>query len=416
MVTIKINGMPVNVPEGSRLIDVIRNEGVDVPSLCYKQGMEHYTSCMVCMVRDNDNGRYIPSCSAMVRDGMDIDASGPTVIEMRAEAIRLLLVEHRAECEAPCKLVCPYKLDIPHMNRLLMEGKVAEAIDLSFSVLGDPVAVCTACAGYCDKGCRRKKIDTNISIKNTIIYLAQGAERLGGISNSAQQGGSRQATGGIANAAQQGGSRQATGGIANAAQQSEGRQAAGGISNSAQQGEGRQAAGGISNSAQQTDGIKRFNSTLGSVTDEEWKVWATEAREAAKNYTNPTTLEQACEEASRCMHCDCRAANNCGLRDTATVHQIKNPKNKRTASPISKKVNPVSGLIFEHAKCIKCGLCVRLGATLTGQPSLCFKGRGYETIISEPLYHEFVDILNDAARRFSEICPTGALALVNETK
>ncbi|MCK7540790.1 MAG: hypothetical protein MZV63_62830 [Marinilabiliales bacterium] len=263
------------------------------------------------------------------------------------------------------------------MNRLLIEGKVAEATDLAFSVLGDPVAVCTACAGYCDKGCRRKKIDTNISIKNTIIFLARG---------------------GIANAAP-----------ARAALQMPPNGAKGGIANSAKQGH-------TPHTHTPPDHIKRFNSTLGSVTDEEWKVWATEAREAAKNYANPSTIEQACEEASRCMHCDCRAANNCGLRDTATVLQIKNPKNKRTATPISKKVNPVSGLIFEHAKCIKCGLCVRLGATLTGQPSLCFKGRGYETIISEPLYHEFVDILNDAARRFSEICPTGALALVNETK
>ena len=304
----------------------------------------------------------------------------------------MLLVEHRAECEAPCKLVCPWKLDIPHMNRLLTEGKVAEATALTFSVLGDPGAVCLACPGYCDKGCRRKKIDTNISIRKTIIYLAQGAERQGGISNSAQRGAGR--LGGISNSAQRG-------------------QAAGGIANSAQRG---QAAGGISNAAQQGDGIKRFNSMLGSVTEEEWKVWTMEARAGAATHPDPSTDAEACEEASRCMHCDCRAANNCGLRDVATQLSVKNPRGKHTAHPISKKINPVSGLIFEHAKCIKCGLCVRLGATLTGQPSLCFKGRGYETIISEPLYHEFVDILNDAAPRFSEICPTGALALVNKTK
>lgn len=351
MVTIKINGVPATVPDQSRLIDAIRAEGIDVPSLCYKPGMEHYTSCMVCMVRDNDSGRFIPSCSAMVRDGMDIDASGPEVIEMRAEAVRLLLVEHRAECEAPCKLVCPKKLDIPLMNRLLTDGKLAEATALAFETLGDPVAVCTACKGYCDKACRRKKIDTNLSIKNTVIFLG----------NRYQVQGTRY-----------------------------------------------QVSGPIPDTR---NPIPLFNSTLGSVTDEEFKEWLKEARDGAANYTDPSTDAEASEEASRCLHCDCRAAHSCDLRTIAGNLAVKNPRGKFTAHSVNKKINPVSGLIFEHAKCIKCGLCVRLGATLTSQPSLCFRGRGFGTIISEPLYHNFVDILNDAAPQFVAICPTGALEL-----
>jgi len=352
MVTIKIDGMPVQAEEGARLIDVIRSQGITVPSLCYEPGMEHYTSCMVCMVRENNSGKFIPSCSAAVAEGMDIDADGPSVKDMRAGAVRLLLVEHRAECEAPCRLVCPYKLDIPLMNRLLTAGKTAEATELAFHTLTDPVAVCTACKGYCDKACRRKKIDTNISIKNTIIFLGSGYRV---------------------------------------------------------QGAGIEVPGtGYP--------IPLFNSTLGPVTDTEFSQWAREAVEGARNHPNPSTTEEACEEASRCLHCDCRAAGNCGLRDAATALGVKNPRNKRTAHPITKKINPVSGLIFEHAKCIKCGLCVRLGEQLTGAPSLCFRGRGYETIITEPLYHEFADILNDSAPRLAAICPTGALALKEELK
>lgn len=384
MVTIKIDGMPVEAPEQSRLIDVIRKEGIDVPSLCYKPGMEHYTSCMVCMVRENKSGKYIPSCSALVAEDMDIDASGPEVIRMRAEAVRLLLVEHRAECEAPCRLVCPHKLDIPFMNRLLTAGKIAEATDLAFSTLGDPVAVCTACKGYCDKACRRKKIDTNISIKNTVIYLAS-------TSKQAEPGNQYSVTG----------NRWPETGNSRASLQSPG------------------VTPNPDTEPQTLETVYRkpftgnrdFNSTLGSVTDEEFREWLKDAVPGAANYPDPASEAEACEEASRCLHCDCRAASDCRLRDVASDLQVKNPRGKHTAYPIEKKINPVSGLIFEHAKCIKCGLCVRLGEKLTGQPSLCFRGRGYETIITEPLYHDFVDILNDAAREFAEICPTGALAL-----
>lgn len=372
MVRIKIDGMPVEAPEQSRLIDVIRKEGINVPSLCYKPGMEHYTSCMVCMVRENTSGKYIPSCSAVVTDDMDIDASGPEVLRMRAEAVRLLLVEHRAECEAPCRLVCPYKLDIPLMNRLLTAGDIEGAISLTVNTLGDPVAVCTACKGYCDKGCRRKKIDTGIAIKSTVILLGTGY----------QVSGTRYQVAGEKVPETETGNNRAS-----------------------------SRPKGVNPEPGTRDPIPLFNSTLGSVTDEEFREWLKEAATEASAYDNPSTEAEACEEASRCLHCDCRAASDCRLRDAAGNLNVKNPRGKHTAYPIEKKINTVSGLIFEHAKCIKCGLCVRLGAKLTGQPSLCFRGRGYETIITEPLYHDFVDILNDAAREFAEICPTGALAM-----
>jgi predicted molibdopterin-dependent oxidoreductase YjgC len=395
MVTIKINGMPATVADQSRLIDAIRAQGIEVPSLCYKPGMEHYTSCMVCMVRDNDTGRFIPSCSAMVRDGMDIDASGPAVTEMRAEAVRLLLVEHRAECEAPCKLVCPKKLDIPLMNRLLTDGKVAEATALAFETLGDPVAVCTACKGYCDKACRRKKIDTNISIKNTIIYLASAHKEWAA-------GGRRPATGTHPETE--------TPQTPNPTPHTAHRTPQPATSNQQPEPLTPHTAYPTPHTPHPTPHTA-FNSTLGSVTDEEFREWLKEARDGATNHPNPTTDAEASEEASRCLHCDCRAAHSCDLRSIAGSLAVKNPRGKYTAHSVNKKINPVSGLIFEHAKCIKCGLCVRLGATLTNQPSLCFKGRGFETIISEPLYHNFVDIINEAAPQFSDICPTGALEL-----
>ena len=401
--------MPVEAAEQSRLIDVIRNEGIDVPSLCYKPGMEHYTSCMACMVRENNSGRYIPSCSAMVSENLDIDASGPEVLRMRAEAIRLMLVEHRAECEAPCRLVCPYKLDIPLMNRLLTSGDIAGATAMAFSTLGDPVAVCTACKGYCDKACRRKKIDTGISIKNTVILLGARYQVSGTGDQVPGTGYKVPGTG-----------EQVAGIGAEVNQKPEPRSAA---TSSRPEGANQQP----ETRNQQPESSSRpievspvpdtrypippFNSTLGAVTDDEFREWLKEAVSGANSHTNPSTESEAIEEASRCLHCDCRAATDCRLRDAAAALSVKNPRGKHTAYPIEKKINPVSGLIFEHAKCIKCGLCVRLGEKLTGQPSLCFRGRGYETIITEPLYHDFVDILKDAAREFAEICPTGALAL-----
>jgi NADH dehydrogenase/NADH:ubiquinone oxidoreductase subunit G len=111
------------------------------------------------------------------------------------------------------------------------------------------------------------------------------------------------------------------------------------------------------------------------------------------------------------MHCDCRAADDCRLRDLADALSLKDPKGKLINSPITKKININTGLVFENAKCIKCGLCVRLCETYKDGPALCFINRGFVSIISEPLTEEFNDILMTKSKEVVDICPTGALSL-----
>ncbi len=110
------------------------------------------------------------------------------------------------------------------------------------------------------------------------------------------------------------------------------------------------------------------------------------------------------------MHCDCRAAGDCRLRDLADEFAIKNPRGKLVNAPIVKKINYRTGLVFENAKCIKCGLCVRLCEESSEEPALCFINRGFVTIISEPLTEEFDNILKTRTGEVIDICPTGALS------
>jgi len=52
-----------------------------------QEGLPHYSSCMVCMVKDNKSKCFIPSCSALVQPGMDIDASGDDVVLIRKKQL-----------------------------------------------------------------------------------------------------------------------------------------------------------------------------------------------------------------------------------------------------------------------------------------------------------------------------------------
>ena len=161
---------------------------------------------------------------------------------------------------------------------------------------------------------------------------------------------------------------------------------------------------------------KRFSSRIGRLEESEQREWLKECRENVTRHREIPDFAAASDEAGSCMHCDCRAAEDCKLRELAEKFELKDPKGKFVNAPISKKINHKTGLIFENAKCIKCGLCVRVCEDSKDEPALCFINRGFISVISEPLTREFVDIPASVAEKCINICPTGALGHLDYIK
>lgn len=359
MIKLKIDNTEYEAPEGSTVLDVATKAGFSIPTMCFKKGMPHYSSCMVCMVKDKRTGNYVPSCSALAQEGMDIDISGEDVISLRRGAIQLLLSEHRAECEAPCKVVCPAGYNIPLMNRLLSARDFVGAFQLTLYEVKSAEIACTVCPGYCENACRRKKIDIPVSIRNMKLF----------ISKQIKQDKTEQET--------------------------------------------------VEELAEDVltvtgDKLKKkarpFSSKIGKLEATELQEWLKECPGEITRFREISDLKSASCESHSCMHCDCRAADDCRLRDLSRDFAIKDPRGKLVNSQIVKKINHKTGLIFENAKCIKCGLCVRLCEDSTDEPALCFINRGFISIISEPLTEDFDNILKTKTKEVIEICPTGALS------
>lgn len=349
MIRLKVDNIDTSAEEGQTILDAALKIGISIPTLCHLDGVEHYSSCMVCMVRDRDKNAYIPSCTALAQEGMDIDASGTEVLELRKKAVELLLSEHRAECEAPCRVVCPAGYNIPAMNRLLAAGRFREATELVISELDSPEIRCLTCPGYCENACRRKKVDKPVSIRNMKIFISENLNRYGAYDHEIKL-------------------------------------------------------------SEFIDLRKRFSSRIGKLNDDELKEWLKECTEEGRRYDSFEDFETAGEEAKSCMHCDCRAAEDCRLRELAQSMGLKDKGSKVVNAPIAKKINKNTGLIFENAKCIKCGLCVRVCDDSPDEPALCFIHRGFVSIISEPVTEEFDNILKTQTDKVIRVCPTGALA------
>jgi len=146
------------------LLEVIRETGVEVPSMCYMKGLPHFSSCMVCVVKDRKSGKILPSCSLEGGQGMDINNGVEEVIQARKTALELLLSEHVGDCEAPCQITCPAHMDIPLMNRLLARGEFAEALKVVKRDIALPSVLGRICPAPCEGACRRKSIDEAVSI------------------------------------------------------------------------------------------------------------------------------------------------------------------------------------------------------------------------------------------------------------
>ncbi len=165
-VTFKIDGREITVDKGTTILQAAEKMGVDIPTLCHNDKISHTTSCFVCIVKDKKSGKFMPSCSAFVSEGLDIDASSDEIKEMRRTALNLLLSEHTGDCEAPCTMACPAHARVEEYVRAGKNGDFLEALKIIKEKIPLPMSIGRVCPRFCEKDCRRNIIDSAVAIND----------------------------------------------------------------------------------------------------------------------------------------------------------------------------------------------------------------------------------------------------------
>lgn len=98
MVNITINGTPVTVPKGTTILAAAASAGIEIPNLCYLKGINEISACRVCCVEVEGEGKLVPSCNNVVREGMVILTNSPRVREARRTNVELILSQHDNKC------------------------------------------------------------------------------------------------------------------------------------------------------------------------------------------------------------------------------------------------------------------------------------------------------------------------------
>ena len=155
MGTITINGKKYEFTNEKNILTIIRNAGIEIPTLCYQPELSVFGACRLCTVED-DRGRCFASCSEEPRDGMVIYTHTERLRKHRKLIVELLLAAHCRDCttcdkHGKCKLQqLAYQMGI---NQVRFENhREEQPVDFSSpSIVRDPNK-CVLC-GNCVRAC-----------------------------------------------------------------------------------------------------------------------------------------------------------------------------------------------------------------------------------------------------------------------
>ena len=98
MVSLKIDGRELSVPEETTIMEAAQSAGIDIPSLCYHKRLPPIGSCNMCIVQIKGQPEPVTSCNTPVQDGLEITTESEALHAQRVVNLKKILNHHALEC------------------------------------------------------------------------------------------------------------------------------------------------------------------------------------------------------------------------------------------------------------------------------------------------------------------------------
>ena len=98
MINLKIDNIPVTVPEGTTVLEAARSAGIKIPTLCFLKDVNEIGACRICVVEVKGARSLMASCVYPVSEGMEVLTNTEKVRASRRLTLELILSNHRMEC------------------------------------------------------------------------------------------------------------------------------------------------------------------------------------------------------------------------------------------------------------------------------------------------------------------------------
>ncbi len=97
-ISLTIDGNKVRGHEGDTVLDVCRENGIDVPTLCEMKGLTNVGACRMCVVDIEGERRINPSCTYPARDGLVVHTKTEKIEKYRRLILELMFTEKNHYC------------------------------------------------------------------------------------------------------------------------------------------------------------------------------------------------------------------------------------------------------------------------------------------------------------------------------
>ncbi|MDR2758590.1 MAG: [FeFe] hydrogenase, group A [Spirochaetaceae bacterium] len=102
MINLKINGIPLEVEEGTTILNAAKKINIKIPTLCYNPDLPPWASCGICIVRMEGSPKMVRACTTPVTENMSVITHDTEIIAVRRTVVELILSNHPNDC-----LQCP---------------------------------------------------------------------------------------------------------------------------------------------------------------------------------------------------------------------------------------------------------------------------------------------------------------------
>ena len=98
LITLTIDGIQVQVPKGTSVLEAARKAGIDIPTLCFLKEINEVGDCRMCIVEVEGRRGFTTSCITKAEEGMVVHTNTPNIVEARKVVLDLILSNHKIEC------------------------------------------------------------------------------------------------------------------------------------------------------------------------------------------------------------------------------------------------------------------------------------------------------------------------------
>lgn len=97
-VTIEIDGVEMEAPKGSMIIEAADKVGIEIPRFCYHKKLSIAANCRMCLVDVEKAPKPLPACATPVMDGMKVYTQSKRALDAQHGIMEFLLINHPLDC------------------------------------------------------------------------------------------------------------------------------------------------------------------------------------------------------------------------------------------------------------------------------------------------------------------------------